>query len=73
MVQYAFYELNEEIVLSLIHDPEFTAGASKKKTWKLGEKPTQITYLFLTAAEELPSIQNQVSKNKQYKSGKQKS
>lgn len=38
-----------------------------------GEKPTQITYLFLTAAEELPSIQNQVSKNKQYNSGKQKS
>lgn len=40
---------------------------------EIGGKPTQITYLFLTAAEESPSIQKQVSKNKQYKSGKQKS
>lgn len=42
---------------------------AKRKDGKWG-KTTQITYLFLTAAEELANIQNQVSKNKQYKSGK---
>lgn len=34
----------------------------------MGEN-THITYLFLTAADELANIQNQVRKNKQYKSG----
>lgn len=58
------------MVLSLIHDLEFSAGASKKKRWKLGEKTSQITYLFLTAGEILTNIHKQVSKIKQHKSRK---